>query len=202
MDKKHWLWKTEDERKLLAFESRCLRRIARIKYTDQNTNVEIRQRLQFTETILIKIKKQQLRWFGHVKRMELSHLPKITPEWSLHSLRPRGRPRKRWMGNLRFDSVKIAQLSFIAPDRVKYWALTHDKIKLHFFVTKNIWSYHKLIVKAMQSALMRKKGKVLIRVNLYSSTEFELGQFSQCKRGLDLILARGGMLFLKIRSFC
>ena len=121
-----WTLKTEDEIKLLAFEVRCLRRISRIKYTDRITNVEVRQRLQSTETILSKIKKQQLRWFGHVKRMEPSRLPKIALEGSLHGLRPRGRPRKRWMENFHFDNVKIAQLSRIAPDRAMYRALTHE----------------------------------------------------------------------------
>ena len=94
-----WTLKIENERNLLAFEMRCLRRIARITYTEHVTNEEVRRRLKSPDTILNKIKRQQLRWLGHVKRMDHDRLPKISLEGTIDGSRPRGRPRKRWIEN-------------------------------------------------------------------------------------------------------
>jgi hypothetical protein len=76
------------------------------------------------DTIRNKIRKQQLRWFGHVKRMNPERLPKIALEGTTEGLRPRGRPRKRWIEN--FDRQRIAQLSRTALDRTAYRALVHQ----------------------------------------------------------------------------
>ena len=76
-----WTLKIENERNLLAFEMRCLRRIAGITYTEHVTNEEVRRRLKSPDTILNKIKRQQLRWLGHIKRMDHDRLPKISHRW-------------------------------------------------------------------------------------------------------------------------
>ena len=94
-----WTLKAANACNLLAFEMRCLRRIAKIRYTDHVTNEEVQRRLKSQDTILNKIRKQQLRWFGHVKRMNPKRLPKIALEGATVGLQPRGRPRKRWIEN-------------------------------------------------------------------------------------------------------
>ncbi|XP_065578587.1 uncharacterized protein LOC136038997 [Artemia franciscana] len=104
----------ENERNLLAFVMRCLRRIARITYTEHVTNEEVRRRLKSPDTILNKIKRQQLRWLGHVKRMDHDRLPKISLEGTLDGSRPRGRPHKRWIENL--DRKRIVELTRTAHD--------------------------------------------------------------------------------------
>lgn len=65
--------KTEDKRKLLAFEMICFRRIDRIKH--RITNMKLCQRLHSAESILSNIKKQQLRWFGHVQVLSPENHP-------------------------------------------------------------------------------------------------------------------------------
>ncbi|XP_065570216.1 uncharacterized protein LOC136033353 [Artemia franciscana] len=122
-----WTLKIENERNLLAFETRCLRRIARITYTEHATNEEVRRRPKSSETILNKIKRQQLRWLGHVKRVDHDRPPKISLEGTIDGSRPRGRPSKRCIEN--FDRKRIVELTRTVHDRTTYRALFHDLSK-------------------------------------------------------------------------
>ena len=62
---------------LERFHQRCLRTILKIKWEDYITNIEVLQTAKCIsiEAMLLKI---QLRWAGHVSRMEDSRLPKLT----------------------------------------------------------------------------------------------------------------------------
>ncbi|XP_065562491.1 uncharacterized protein LOC136028572 [Artemia franciscana] len=102
---------------------RYLRRIARITCTEHVTNEEVRRRLKSPDTILNKIKQQQLRWLGHVKRIDHDRLPKISLEGTIDGSRPRRRPSKRWIEN--FDRNRIVELTRTAHDRTTYRALVH-----------------------------------------------------------------------------
>ena len=47
-------------------------------------------------TIIDDIKTKQLKWYGHVQRMEEDRLPKQVLKWTPHGRRRRGRPRRSW----------------------------------------------------------------------------------------------------------
>ena len=49
----------------------------------------------------------RLRWFGHVQRMEESRFPKRVLYMNLETTRPRGRPRNRWLDEVREDGKMI-----------------------------------------------------------------------------------------------
>ena len=63
---------------------------------DRLRNEVIQQRLGI-EGVLKYIERNQLRWFGHVKRMEDGRIPKRWHNWTPTTRRPVGRPRKRWI---------------------------------------------------------------------------------------------------------
>ena len=52
------------------------RRSARISKKDKIRNTIIKQKMNVTRSLLDDIKTQQLKWYGHVQRMEERRLPK------------------------------------------------------------------------------------------------------------------------------
>jgi len=53
--------------------------------------------------VIEKIKRRRLTWFGHVEGMEGKRLPNAALHGHVRGERSRGRPRKRWMDNVRED---------------------------------------------------------------------------------------------------
>ena len=54
-----------------------------------------------TRSLLEDIKTQQLKWYGHVPRMEEGRLPKVVMKWSTPGRRKRGRPKATWAEGIR-----------------------------------------------------------------------------------------------------
>jgi hypothetical protein len=74
-----WPLRTEDVRKLLVFDHRCLRYITRVNWRDRVSNEEIRKRVFRNERDACSLDKllnlHRLRWLGHVLRMHRDRLP-------------------------------------------------------------------------------------------------------------------------------
>ena len=60
-----WL-KTEEQRKLLALEMDYLRRSARVSRLQKIPNTAIRNKMQAEQSILDRIQRRQLKWYGHL----------------------------------------------------------------------------------------------------------------------------------------
>jgi len=83
-------------RLLERFHQRCLRSIFNIHWSDYITNVEVLERTGIT-SIEAMLMKTQLRWAGHVSRMEDHRPPKIALYGKLSTGHPgRGAPKKRF----------------------------------------------------------------------------------------------------------
>jgi len=54
-----------------------------------------------TRSLLDDIKTQQLKWYGHVQRMEEGRLPKEVTKWSPPGRRKRGKPKLTWAEGIR-----------------------------------------------------------------------------------------------------
>ena len=96
-----WTLKKKDEQRLLTFEMSCLRRITGVSRRDRIKNVTTRAQTNCEISIVQKIQHKQLLYFGHVSRMPNTRLPKNALECNIEGLRPRGRPPKRWLDNIR-----------------------------------------------------------------------------------------------------
>ena len=66
---------------------------ARISRKDKIRNNIIKQKINVTRSLLEDIKTKQLKWYGHVQRMEEGRLPKKVMKWSPPVRRKRGRPK-------------------------------------------------------------------------------------------------------------
>ena len=89
-----WVTYQHHLRLLERFHQRCLRTILGIHWSDFVTNVEVLEKAEIP-SIEAMLLRSQLRWAGHVHRMEDHRLPKITLYGELASgQRNRGAPKK------------------------------------------------------------------------------------------------------------
>ena len=96
-----WVTYRHHVRLLERFHQRSLRTILNIHWSDYVTNVEVLEKAEIPsiEALLLK---SQLRWAGHVSRMEDYRLPKITMYGELSTgYRERGAPKKRYKDSLK-----------------------------------------------------------------------------------------------------
>ena len=100
-DAQTWVLYRKQIRLLLRFHQRCLRSILGIKWQDHVWNEDVLKRVSLLsiESILLQA---QLRWAGHVTRMEDVHMPKAVFFSELQEgKRDRGAPRKRHRDQLK-----------------------------------------------------------------------------------------------------
>ena len=57
--------------------------------------------MNVTRSLLDDIKTQQLKWYGHVQRMQEGRLPKEVMKWNPPGRRKRGRPKASWAERIR-----------------------------------------------------------------------------------------------------
>jgi RNAse (barnase) inhibitor barstar len=101
-----WASTKSDEKRLLLFERKILRRIYGPKRIEENiyerrTNAELRA--IFNEPNIVGIlKSRRISWAGHVWRAEGQTVHDVTM-WKPNKKRPIGRPRQRWTDRVRED---------------------------------------------------------------------------------------------------
>ena len=86
--------------------------------------------MNVTRSLLDDIKTKQLKWYGHVQRMEEGRLPKKVMKWSPPEIRKRGRPKLTWTEEIRVqggvsfrqkDDCNVAKMMvFIAEQNKSY----------------------------------------------------------------------------------
>ena len=95
-----WCLKKEDERRLLVTEMSWLRRIKGRSRRERIRNTTTRKELGAEETVVEKIQKRRLKWFGHLERMDSRRLPIAALHGHVEGERSRGRQRETWMDNM------------------------------------------------------------------------------------------------------
>ena len=124
-----WTLYRKHLQKLENFHMRALRSIMSIRWQDRVTNLEVLDRAQSSsiESMLIKA---QLRWTGHVIRMEDNRMPKRLMYGELQQgKRHQGRPKKRYKDalktSLQWCHIKPKELEESASDRPAWRSKTH-----------------------------------------------------------------------------
>ena len=97
-----WYLKITHEKKLDAFDSKCLRKILHIKWNDFITNKEVRERSK-QPLVSATICKRRLKWLGHVARLPPDRLANQALWWTPLGRRRRGRPKMNWKQNIQQD---------------------------------------------------------------------------------------------------
>ena len=86
------------------------------------------------KSILHFIEETQLRWYGHVRRMSTSRTAQRWLEWTPDTTRPRGRPRKRWMENVK-EAIEVRGSTL---REIEHSALFLDRKGWRNFVTDRL----------------------------------------------------------------
>ena len=128
-----WTLYSRHVKQLDQFHIRCLRRIMNISWQERIPNTEVLHRagLCGIETYIRKI---QLRWAGHVARMEESRIPKqIFFSELCQGERARGRPTLRYKDTLKASlkcfGIDDSSWQALATDRVAWRAAIHQGAK-------------------------------------------------------------------------
>jgi len=127
-----WTLYRRQVKSLDQFHIRCLRKIMRISWEDRVSNTEVLQRAEMTG-IQALIMKAQLRWAGHVVRMDDNRLPKMVFFSELSTgTRTVGRPLKRYKDSLKESltacSIPCSGWETLAANRDSWRAAIHDGI--------------------------------------------------------------------------
>jgi len=130
------LW---EERKLRVFENMVLRRVFGPRKDEVSGewrrwhNEELND-LYSSPNIVRVIKSKIMRWAGHVVRMGEERRVYRVLVGKPEGRRPLGRPRRRWLDNIRMDlqEVGCGYMDWIglAQDRDRWWTLVSAVINL------------------------------------------------------------------------
>ncbi|VDP44161.1 unnamed protein product, partial [Schistosoma curassoni] len=92
-----WSLRVEDTHKLLVFDHRCLRNIARISWDHRVSSSEVRRRLLGNDSKSVDevVNLHRLRWLGRVLRIPNNRLPRhakltsVGGGWKLGAAKPK-----------------------------------------------------------------------------------------------------------------
>ena len=119
--------------KLYQFHMKCLRRIARIRWQDMLPNTAVLEccGVMGIEAMLTAA---QLRWTGHIVRMDDSRIPKRTFYGQLaHGTRTQGGQYKRYKDNLKSNmkacGIPAVNLEVLAAERSEWRGTCREAVE-------------------------------------------------------------------------
>ena len=117
------------QKRIQAFEHKCLRKLLRISYTEHKTNQFVRQLVTILagmqEPFLATVKRWKLAWYGHISRHD--SLSKTILQGTVESKQRRGCPRKSWSDNVKdWTNQPTAQMLHAAEDHQQWRAMAEE----------------------------------------------------------------------------
>ncbi|KAK6739505.1 hypothetical protein RB195_008163 [Necator americanus] len=107
------------ERVLHAMEMRMLRWTIGVTLKEKVSNDTVRS-IFGVVPITEKMKEARLRWFGHVLRREEDSVAQTALKLDVSGVRPRGRPKIRWLDRVKLDMIDAHLCTADAMDRTKW----------------------------------------------------------------------------------
>jgi hypothetical protein len=114
-----WPMKVEDTRRLERTERMMVRHMCGVSLKDRKSMEDLRGRLKI-ESISDVIRRNRLRWFGHVERKEDNDWVKKCQHYEVKGSRGRGRGRKTWKECVEADMKMLGLKREDAQDRVSW----------------------------------------------------------------------------------
>lgn len=95
-----WVLTKELERRILAFERKCYRKILQIAWVQKVSNEDLYRRIQPKENLLQVIIQRKLRLFGHICRMNNNRKIRTLVFGMMEGTNKRGRPHREWADDI------------------------------------------------------------------------------------------------------
>ena len=111
------------EQKMSVAEMKMSRWSLGVTRLDKIPNTEIRKKMGIAP-IADKMRESRLRWYGHVQRQDPEQVAKTAWELEIDGVRPRGRPKMRYIDTVKKDMVEVGLREQDAKDRVKWRGLS------------------------------------------------------------------------------
>ena len=116
-----WTLRKADENRIMAAEMWFWRRMLSISWKEKRTNISILQELNTNRELLGKVVSLKTGYFGHILRGSGSPLAAQIIEGYVEGKRKRGRPKKKWMDNIKeWTGLTYTEAKRLAQDR-KLW---------------------------------------------------------------------------------
>lgn len=121
-----------DISKLQSCEMKFLRSAVQKTRKDRIRNDCIRRDMQVNVTMEERLRIARLKWFGHVQRMPETRIPRQYLERKVPGKRPVGRPRRKWMDQIKDDlltrgmRLEDIKKEEVYNDRVRWRHIVHS----------------------------------------------------------------------------
>ena len=89
------MWKMNKCDENNVFQSRCLRRIFKIRWQERTTNKEVLKMAEI-ENLSEDVRRRRWKFIGHIMRKEPNNDRRTALTWAPEGRRKRGRPRTTW----------------------------------------------------------------------------------------------------------
>ncbi|XP_065323137.1 uncharacterized protein LOC135930284 [Gordionus sp. m RMFG-2023] len=119
--------KVTHEAKLERTEMRMARWMCGVSLRERKTSKELRARLGI-EMIGMVLRRNRLRWYGHVERMTRDDWVKRCTMMEVGGSRSRGRPKMTWTNVITADMRSMNLTSIDAQDRQKWKKKSEGKL--------------------------------------------------------------------------
>ena len=96
-----WALNVREKRRVDVLEMRCLRTITGVRWFDRVRNDRVREMCGVSRSFSERAEQSQLKWYGHLERMDEERLVKGIYRSEVEGRRARGRPRRRWKDGIR-----------------------------------------------------------------------------------------------------
>jgi hypothetical protein len=127
----NWKLNQQQEKRILAFENNCLRRILNIDWRAHVTNQSVRS-MSCQPLVTDVIRQRRWRYLGHVIRMTEDRLPKTVLEWQPQGSHRRGRPKNTLRRTYQRDLKHIN--TTVQPQWEDIWAAAHMRDDWRLFL--------------------------------------------------------------------
>ena len=117
-----WTLTKADQSRITSFEMWCWRRMLRISWFMKRSNISVLEEIQPKRPLLSRVQSQMMKYFGHIARRGGDSLEKVIMQGCVEGRRKPGRPRTRWIDQIKsMVGCPLHELYILVQDRQRWF---------------------------------------------------------------------------------